>query len=49
MPVYYVGAWCPRKPEEGVGSAGTKVTDNCELPCRCWGTNLGPQQDNLGS
>lgn len=24
-------AWCPLRPEEGMGSLGTGVTDSCEL------------------
>lgn len=31
-----------RRPAEGVGCPGTGVTDSCELPCRRWGSNLGP-------
>lgn len=28
---------CPRRPEEGVMSPGTEVTNGgCELLCRCW-------------
>lgn len=34
--VYYVHAWCPRRPEEGVRSPGTGVTGGCEPPCGCW-------------
>lgn len=26
--------WSPKRPEEGAGSPGTKVRDNCELPYR---------------
>ena len=33
--------WC--KPEEGVRSPETGVADDCELPCRCWELNPGPQ------
>ena len=30
--VHRVHAWCPRKPEEGLGSPGTEVTGGCGLP-----------------
>ena len=30
---------------EGVGSAGTGVTDSCELPCGCWELNPGPLEE----
>ena len=29
-----INAWCLRRPEEGIGSPGTRVTDVFELPCR---------------
>ena len=28
-----------------MGSSGTGVADNCELPCGCWEANLGPLQE----
>lgn len=27
MSVYYIGAWCPRRSEEGIGSPQTRVTE----------------------
>lgn len=30
-----------QKPEKGVGTPGSGVTDGCELPCRSWELNLG--------
>jgi hypothetical protein len=29
----------PWRLKEDVGSSGTGVTDNCELPCGCWDSN----------
>lgn len=40
-------ALCPRRPEKGVGSPGTGVTDGCES-CRCWELNLSPWVGQLG-
>lgn len=32
--VYHVRAWCPHKPEEGIGSPGSRVTDfQMEVSC----------------
>lgn len=31
---------------EAIGSPGTRVTDDCEPPWKCWGSNLGPQEDS---
>lgn len=30
--------------EEGIRSQGTTVIDGCELPCRCWDLNSGPEE-----
>lgn len=30
---------CPRRSEEDVESSGHQVTDSCEPPCGCWGSN----------
>lgn len=32
----------PWRPDEGIGSSGTGVTPDCELPCGCWKLNLDP-------
>ena len=41
--LYHVCAWTLRRPEEGVGSPGSGVTDSCgATPLRCWELNLGP-------
>ena len=32
---------CPQRPEEGVRSPGTEVTDGFEPPHGCWKLNLG--------
>jgi hypothetical protein len=34
--------WYLLRPEEGVRSHGTGVTDGCESHCGCWEFNLGP-------
>lgn len=33
--------WFPRRPEEGIGSSGTRVSDICEPPCRYWNQASG--------
>lgn len=33
------------RPEEGMGSPETEVTDDCELPYGCWGLNLDPLEE----
>ena len=39
---------CPQRPEEGIGTPGTGVTDNCELPCEYWESNLGlPEEQTV--
>lgn len=44
--VYYVNSQCPWRPQEGVGLVcGARVTDGYEPPCRCWGLNSGPLQE----
>lgn len=27
---------CPRRPEEAIGSCGSRVMGDCDRPCRCW-------------
>jgi hypothetical protein len=41
MPVYCMLAWLLWKSKEGSRSPGAGVTDICELPHRCWESNLG--------
>ena len=31
--IHHLCAWCLWRSEEGIGSPGTKVTDDCELLC----------------
>ena len=38
--IYVPGAMEVRE-SPGVRSAGTGVTESCELPCGCWEWNLG--------
>jgi hypothetical protein len=40
MNAYYVCTWCSKKPEEGIRSLGTGVTDEYELVFGCWELNL---------
>lgn len=40
-----VNAWCPSGSKEDVRFPGTRVTDDCEPPCRCWKPNLGPLKE----
>lgn len=28
--IYHLSAWCPKRPEEGIGSLGTSFTDSYE-------------------
>lgn len=35
-------SWCHQRPEEGIKSLGTRVTNFYELPCGYWEPNLGP-------
>jgi hypothetical protein len=35
----------PWRLEEGIGSSGTGVTDECKPPCGFWGLNSGPLQE----
>jgi hypothetical protein len=41
MFVYWLYVQCPWKPEEGITSSGTGVTDGCEMLCGYWEPNLG--------
>jgi hypothetical protein len=38
----------PWRPEDDSGFSGTVVTSGCELPYRCWETNLGPLEEQPG-
>ena len=44
---------CPWRPEQGVGSPGTEVTNGCEPPCGCWALSWHllkhSQSPNLGA
>lgn len=42
MSVYYLCAWCQKRPEEGVGFLGTGVTGSYEPPCGCYELDSGP-------
>lgn len=41
MSVLSMRAWCLQGSEGSIGFLRTRVTDGCELPCRCWESNLG--------
>lgn len=32
-------------PEDSIGSLGTGISDDCELPCGFWESKLGPLED----
>jgi hypothetical protein len=36
MSVYHMCGQCLWRPEEGIGSPGTRVTDSCRTSCGCW-------------
>lgn len=38
----YMLAWWPQRPEEGIGSSGTRVTDGSLLLCLLWDSNPDP-------
>lgn len=42
--VCHMHAVCLWRPEEGIGFPGNVATDHCELQCRCWELNMGPQR-----
>lgn len=37
----------PQAPEEGVGSPGIRVKDDCEWPCGHWESNTDPLEEQL--
>ena len=37
----------PWRPDEGIKSPGTGVTDGCQLPRECWESNLSPLKGEL--
>lgn len=41
LSVFHLCARYLQRPEEGVESPRTRVTDACELSCRYWKLNLG--------
>jgi hypothetical protein len=41
MSVNQVHVWCPQRPEEGVRSPSSGVTDGCESPYGEWESNPG--------
>lgn len=45
--VYYVCAWCPRRPEEGTAFPDTGVTESCKLPGGHWKWHLGLSEEQL--
>lgn len=48
--LYYLYAWCPRRPKDSVRSSRTGVTDGRELPSEFWKPNqvLWKWDDVLG-
>lgn len=49
MSTHHVYAWCPRRPEMGVGSSGTGGIGSCVSPCRCWELNLDPWENSASA
>lgn len=47
MSVHPLCTWCPWRSEKGIRSPGTGVRDGCDLPHRCWESNLGPIQEQV--
>lgn len=45
--MYNTLAWYSRKPERGIKSSGSKVTESWELLCRYWESNLGPHKSGM--
>lgn len=46
MSMQHMCVLCPQRPEEGVGSSGTGVTDGCVEPkCVCWNSNANPLEE----
>lgn len=43
----HMHAWCPWRPEKGVGSLGTRVSDDC-VPGECWELNPAPPEEQPG-
>lgn len=41
MSVHHVSACIPQRPQEGIGSPGTGITEGCKMPCGCSESNLG--------
>lgn len=47
MSVHHICAWCCQRPEEGVRSRGTGVTNSCELTRGHWQLNLDPLEEQI--
>lgn len=47
MSVCHVPAWClcTWRTEKDMGSSETRVTEDPEMPCKCWESNSGPQKE----
>lgn len=45
--VHHVPAWYLQRSEESAKTSGTRVSDDCELPFRCWEMNPGTLEDLL--
>ena len=46
MSIYYMHAWCPRRPVEVIVSPQTRVIDDYKLLCLCWKPNQGLYKSN---
>ena len=47
MTVYHVYFWWLWRPEDDTKFHGTKVTDGCALPCKCWEQKLSLLREQL--
>ena len=43
--VYHIHDCCPQRPEEGIGSPGTRATYCCQPLCGCWELKLGSLEE----
>lgn len=44
--IYSTCAWCPQRPEGGLGSPQSGATDNYKLSHGCWDLKLGPLKEH---
>lgn len=47
MSVYHLWAWCPQRPEGGIGFPGVGVTNSCHALCGYWDSILSSLQEQF--